>query len=180
MPRLEFARATPGNNKRQGTVLTFLTDTTWVAPAGARILQRVAGKGSDGKPATGSHNYVDAFNTYQQNVTYIKAEDRWLYGSVNFYVVTEGSPVPGGFRNKNDENANFIFYIDFSFAYTQMDKGNYVDATTGGAATGFGQVFAGGPSAQPAPVSTFLNVQIVAGTSYPIVVPPGGYITIEN
>lgn len=178
-PRLEFPRVSPSNNKRQGTVLTFSADTTWIAPAWARLLPRVVGKGADGKPATGSHFYVDGYNVYQQDVTYIKSEGRYIYGNTFLNSTIQGSPVPSGFRNKNDEDDFFIYYQDFTFSYTQIDQGNYVGPTSGGASTGFSQVFAGGPSAEPAPITQFLNVSITPGVSYPIVVPLGGYITIE-
>jgi hypothetical protein len=178
-PRLDFARASPVNNKRKGTVLTFTADTTWVAPAGSRILQRLSGKGADGKPESGSHIYVDGYNYYTQSATYIKDQTRFIYGAVTYGGTVQGSPVPSSFRQQDSEDANFIYYTDYTFSYAQIDQGNYVGPTTGGAATGFGQVFAGGPSGQPALLSTFLNVQIAAGTGYPIVVPLGGYITIE-
>ena len=177
--RISLPRATPGNNRRRRASVTFYANATWAAPIGVPILPRVTGKGSDGKPATGSHNYVDGYRVYTQAVTYVKAEDRFVYGSVVLNSTLEGSPVPSGFRNIDDEDANFIYYQDFTFSYTQIDNGNYVGPTTGAASTGFGQVFAGGPSGEPAPTTSFLNIPITAGASYPIVVPLGGYITIE-
>lgn len=58
--------------------------------------------------------------------------------------------------------------------YYYLDNGAY-----GTAATAFGQSCAGGtPSTTAAPTTTYTNISISPSTSYPIVVPSGGYITI--
>lgn len=178
-PRLEFARASPGNNKRQGTVVKFTESANWTAPAGTRILQRVIGKGADGVPASGSSNLVNGYDYYTQDAVYSISEDRYFYGDLTYQGAVQSNTVPSNMRLETSRNEYYVFYVDYSYYYTQIDTGNYVPPTTGAAATGFGQVFAGGPSGQPAPVSSFINVAVSPDTSYPISVPLGGYITIE-
>jgi hypothetical protein len=48
----------------------------------------------------------------------------------------------------------------------------------GSSSTGLGQTFPGG-NGGPAPVTTFNNIAVTPGASYPIVVAPGGYVTIQ-
>lgn len=178
-PRVPLPRATPANNERRNSSVTFTANTTWVAPAGTRILSRVTGKGSDGKPESGAHDYVDGYIIYVQYVTYVKADGRLIYGDVTYNGTVEGSPVPSAFEQVDSETASFINYADYTFKYVSIDKGNYSGPTTGSATTGFDQVFPGGPSGKPATITTLLNVQVVAGVSYPIVVPFGGSITFD-
>lgn len=61
-----------------------------------------------------------------------------------------------------------------NITYRYLDSGS-----NGAAATGFGRSFPGGTSASPTPpITTFTNVTVTPGTSYPIVVPTGGYVKI--
>lgn len=53
----------------------------------------------------------------------------------------------------------------------------YVDPTTGASTTGFGKTFPGGTGGAATP-TTFNNVAVTPGVSYPIVVPSGGSLTI--
>jgi len=48
----------------------------------------------------------------------------------------------------------------------------------GASSTALSQTFPGGNSG-PAPVTTFNNIAVTPGASYPIVVAPGGYVTIQ-
>lgn len=48
----------------------------------------------------------------------------------------------------------------------------------GASSTALGQTFPGGNSG-PAPVTTFNNIAVTPGNSYPIVVASGGYVTIQ-
>lgn len=56
---------------------------------------------------------------------------------------------------------------------------NYtVPGFLGASSTALGQTFPGG-NGGPASVTTFNNIAVTPGTSYPIVVAPGGYVTIQ-
>ena len=190
-PRLSFARASPKGNARGGTVLTFTESQYWTSPAGARILQKLEGRGQDGKPASGAHSYVNGYN-YRQ-VDYVERHypgggsgtteyppfsSGFIEGPVpNNYCTTKvynsGTDTPG------DSATYYYSYTCMSFFYDYVDNGNYQDATTGAAATGFDKVFAGGPLALPATSAVFYNVRIEPNTSYLITVPVGGSVTIE-
>lgn len=177
-PRLDFARVSAGGNKRRGSTQTFLTSANWTAPAGTRFIFKLAGKGANGQPASGSHQYYDGYNTYRTAV--LVYTDGSVQSGVEQLMGSQiGSPVPASYREFSEDRGTYKIYYDYRFSYVQIDNGDYQPATTGASSTAFGQVFAGGPSGQPAVPASYVNLVVVAGTVYPIVVPAGGYITIE-
>lgn len=186
-PRLSFARASPKGNARGGTVLTFGAGTqNWVAPAGARVLQRLSGKGQDGQPATGASHQADGYNTrsvYHQEFYYTNGTiQRNVYPGAwsGFFAGIVPSESCYGYQQGQDLEGNTVLtYTCDEYRYDSVEDGNYVPATSGAAATAFGQVFAGGPQGLPASPVILYNVLIEPGTSYQIVVPAGAYVTIE-
>ena len=186
-PRLSFARVSPRNNARGGTVLTFTTGTQdWVAPAGARVLQRLSGKGQDGQPATGAAHQTDGYNsrsTYYQGFYYPDGTvTRNEYPSAwsGFQAGAQPGDYCHDYQSGNlADGTRVITYTCDEYRYDYVEDGNYVPATSGAAATAFGQVFAGGPQSMPATPALLFNIPIEPGTSYQIVVPLGAYVTIE-
>lgn len=65
---------------------------------------------------------------------------------------------------------------DVSYRVGNMEQ--YVYPTTGANSSGLGYTFNGGV-AGPATPATYNNVAVTPGNSYPIVVPSGGYVTIQ-
>lgn len=177
--RVPLPRATPGNNQRHRVNVTFSTNSTWVAPVGTRAIARMVGKGTDGRPATGAHDYHYGYRRYQtlhykQNggpeQTTAETDQGWF----------EELPVPSNFCSSHAfDGPDLEYWYCYRHVAETHDDGDYVGATAGSTATGFGKTFPGGPSAQPAAVTSFLNVAIIPETSYSVVVPTGGYITIE-
>lgn len=178
-PRVEFPRATAGHEGRNGSVVSFAASTTWVAPPGARLLTRLYGKGADGKPATGASDIRRGYLVYTTSVLYSFQQGRYIYGTEAYSNAIITNSIAQDYREFDSEDANFQYYTDYRFVEGMFETGNYVPASSGAASTAFGQVFAGGPAGEPAPITTFRNVQITAGGSYPIAVPLGGNITIE-
>lgn len=54
-----------------------------------------------------------------------------------------------------------------------------IPASNGANATGLGKTFPGGTAGGAAPTTSFSNVAVTPGTSYPIVVPAGGQVSIS-
>lgn len=67
---------------------------------------------------------------------------------------------------------------DYGFSQVQYTQAYTVPATTGADSTGFGKTFPGGVGGAASTVS-FTNVAVTSGSSYNVVVPSGGSITIS-
>jgi hypothetical protein len=179
LPRLHIARASFENNRRVRSV-TFKANTTWVVPAGVYIVQSVEGRGSNGTPESGTHNYVDGYDKFRQRVYSINGGAPQT--DPETFVGTFTGSTPAGYcdpaQTTTDGNGNFIDYnYCYRFEDTLVDVGNYQAPTNGTAATGFGKSFPGGIGG-PAPTTRHYALSVVPGQSVLLVVPTGGIITI--
>lgn len=193
---------------RQARTETFLANATWVAPFGVSTLAAVAGKGAAGAPSyvtTGSL-YVLAvqyqpvgsagtgnvtWNDVQGNAAPVAADlndgsATFTQGIVKVYPDrtntveygtatindaipgTAGTTVTAGWGTSGAITTSGEDRVTWSYN---------VPATTGTASTAFGYSFPGGTGG-PGSITTQLNVPVVGGNSYAIVVPLGGSVTI--
>lgn len=180
-PRLPFARATVTNNQR-GTTLTFTVSGNWVVPAGVSTLNSVRGKGSDGKPASGAHDYVAGYNIYKQVITYAEYTDGGSPNSGPQTFAGQGvgtPPAPYCGERTYWPSSGYIQSITcYSFENATVDQGDYVDATAGFSSVAFTKTFPAGDVGLPAIPVTFYNVKVIPKSTYSLIVPVGGFVTI--
>lgn len=173
-PRLSMARASEPNNRRGGTVRTKIS-VSWKAPANARFITLLMGKGSDGRPESGSHDYRDGYNEYTQRVD-LDGQGGSTTGPKVLAGTYVGSPVPSDYNETGGTPGGASWIIYHTFEYTSVDVGNYSPAQAGVAATAFGKALPGGPTGLPATVTAFTGIKIVPGQTYSISVPSGGEV----
>lgn len=174
LPRLSMPRASAPNNRRGGTVRTK-TGISWKAPANARFISLLTGKGSDGQPESGAHDYRDGYNEYTQRVD-LDGQGGSTTGPVLLAGTYVGSPVPSNYSESGGTPGGASWVIYHTFEYTSVDVGDYQPAQAGTAATAFGKALPGGPTGLPASITTFTGIKIVPGQTYSISVPAGGEV----
>ncbi len=175
--RLPLPRATPINNKRLRAA-TFKSSQIWNVPKNVNVVRIAVGKGQDGQPASGAHDYVDGYNEFTQHVTFDSAGNG-SSGPNTFVGTFTGSPVPSDYCDPPTiTGPGMAGYTDcYTFSYTTVDVGDYVPPSTGANTTGVNRTFAGGVGI-PAVAQTFYNIPVTPGASMPITVAPGGSLTI--
>lgn len=176
LPRLDLARATPINNRRKRSELLTLQGP-WFAPAGVTVIS-IEGRGANGKPETGEHDYVAGYDTYRQrlwqnNTTGVTGSDAEVKIGNN-----DIGDLPADYCEAAVVNGNFTETYCYRYVYQEVDVGDYVPATAGSNSAGFGQTFAGGTPGQQAAPRYVNNIAVVPGGSYFLTIPAGGYITI--
>lgn len=150
---------------------TFTGNEVFAVPSTTTTLKTAVGKGADGAPAVpwdGTHSHVDII-TYYSNGAYYDTESVGL----------------GDFAGRAPAD-----YCDPVEPYTAIDAppnatrqvchyytDNESAATTGAATTGFNKTFPGGAGGA-ASLTSFTNVAVIPGSSYSVVVPSGGTLTI--
>lgn len=186
--------------KTQQTV-TFTANTTWVAPVGVTLLPTVVGHGSNGSSPRTSSTVVTV--TYHSTGTAGVGSILWenvqgvaegvaanlnASGSISFdrYVIqvypdetntyTTSTPSIEGY----DADATFTggWGTSGHISSSGTSRVSYTHDIDGTAATGFSKTFPGGVSGGVAPTTSFTNVAVVPGNSYPVVVPTGGAVQI--
>lgn len=155
---------------------TFTSSQSFTVPFGVSNLVTASGDGADGNPG-----YYGP-NGYQETIThnYTRRD-----GSGVDVVSGTLSPVYGEPKPADYYEPHITFSMSDSTVYSGDDiyhsfstvPGVYTPATTGPASTGFGKTFPGGVGV-PASTTSFTNVAVTGGSSYPLVVPSGGSITI--
>lgn len=174
-PRIELPRATASLNRSQRSV-TFKSSGTWVAPAGVSLVPTVQGKGADGKPSHGSHDYVDGYDQWSQEIWHDNVSGENIIFPENYDGAYEGS-VPSAHCETYYNGPDYTKARCYRYAYATVDVGDYVAATTGASATAFSKTFSGGV-AGAAKWTYFYNIKVAPLTGYPITVPAGGTVTI--
>lgn len=164
-----------GARKKQPTqhTQTFAANGSFLVPAGATSINLI-GHGAPGTPGVDG----DFVFTTRVQTTFFKRSggadvvqntyDGWNNGTGNGTNYCEPT-------TPTDDD---IYYYQYIRCYYY--GGNYSGGsppTTGPSATGFGKVFPGGTGGAAANVS-FNNVPVTAGSTYQVVVPSGGSITI--
>lgn len=189
--------------KTQQTV-TFTSNTTWVAPSGVNLVNSAIGKGTDSTTSTSNSTVVNMVyhstgsagtgSVLWDNVqgiaeaaasdvdddgaaTFTRYTIQAYPDGTNTFATTSisiGSGIPG------TANATFTGAWSTSGAVTGSgtSRVTYDRVTNGTASTGFGNTFPGGTGGGVAPVTTFNNIAVTPGASYPIVVPTGGTVQI--
>lgn len=153
--------------QRQRVSQTFTANDTWIAPSTTIRLESLTGKGQDGTPAVWTGNYYTVKRTI------------YTFGGA---FVSESYEFVGTYPGHAPAN-----YCDPQQPYTAIgidakqdcyiNQDETAGNTDGANTTGFGYTFAGGIEV-PATPSTYNNVTVTPNTSYPLVVPSGGSITI--
>lgn len=124
------------------------------------------------KLTTAALNYFIGTDDTWNSSTFVT--DKWVSGN-GYSITTFGSPQTSG----------NVLYSDGTDYWSIVVSG-YELGANGAATTGVGKTFPGGTltgsepyrTAVPAVTTTFNNVAVTPGVSYPIVVPSGGSLTI--
>lgn len=156
---------------------TFSSSAEWIAPAGVTSLDIAAGFGARGRDAgtTINYNYKQVQTLYKHRRT----------GGNDAQVLGTSTGIPGFKPNDYCKAAVFTpndptyDYSQECFAYTDTTTTTPYPATTGASATGFGISFPGSTGNVAPEVTTFVNIAVVPGQKYSLVVPDGGQITIK-
>lgn len=158
--------------RKQIITRTFTSNTTFVMPTGVTILTVASGKGAAGSPGNPgtTEKYTRIVNTQyrRDGGTDVQTGNvsGWPYGSAqyceNVYYTPEQSTVYYGVQT--------CYYPS-----TRTVGGS--SPTTGASASAFGKTFPGGTGGA-ATTTTYPNVAVNPGTSYSVIVPSGGLITI--
>lgn len=165
-----------GARKKQPTqhTQTFTANGSFLVPPGATSINMI-GHGAAGSPGVDG-TYVlttrvvtNAFRRDGGLDVFTSTDDGWIgdnYATgVNFCTPLTATP------------GNSVYYQQIICYYYNADNVGGYPETTGASATGFGRVFPGGAGGGAANVS-FNNVPVTAGSTYQVVVPSGGSITI--
>lgn len=160
---------------------TFTNNATVTFPAGVTQVD-MTGNGARGTNATSEYR-----RRYKRDITIYgtkKSDGSLVVAFQEFQVQTSGVP-PTQFGSYCDPPVATGSTSQYSS--TQTCYSNFVDssvtvvtpATTGASATGIGKAFPGSTGDTAQTPTSFANVPVTAGTSYNLVIPSGGYITIN-
>lgn len=157
----------------QPVPVPFTSNGTFTTPFGVSKVD-LSGKGAAGSPANPGTVVLSTFVQY----TFTRRDG----GGVDFQSSTV-SGHPYGDASYCDPSAPFTPEENATYSsyqacyYPQTDIVGNSPATTGASTTGFGKTFPGGLGGA-ANTTTFNSVTVTENTSYPIVVPTGGSLTI--
>lgn len=156
---------------------TFTANGTWVCPAGVTAAD-ISGYG-----ARGTNAQSNRVNCYYRNQTIYATRrsdnlDDVIPGNREFFIgvipgpayCTPYTSTPSDTRYS--QNRTCYSYDDASYT-------NNTPASTGASATGLGKTMPGSYTNVQQTTTSFTGVVVTPGTSYPIVVPFGGTVTIS-
>ena len=167
--------------RRELVTKTFTKNAAVPIPQGVSRLESIVGKGAAGSPGTpgtpGQAGYTVTTNTAYRRRD--NKPDDIILGSPSPPIP---SPVPSDYCEERaiPISESVVYYSMFrcyQFDY-KFVPGTGTNPTTGAAATGFGQTFAGGYGGAATPREV-KNVAVTPGGSYQVVVPSGGSIVIS-
>ena len=120
--------------------------------------------------------------------TYVTTNDTWSNDTFTFvgnayYLTGYGTSILGSPATSGNITYSSLSGVDGWF----IDAYGYVPGGVGASSTALGKAFPGGAytgtypngTGQPATTTTFTNIAVTPGASYPIVVPSGGFVTLE-
>lgn len=189
--------------KTQQTV-TFTSNTTWVAPSGVNLVNSAIGKGTDSTTSTNNSTVVSVVYHSSgtagsgsvdwgsvQGLAEAAADDINDDGSASFSrftiqaypdatntVVETVVNIGGAVLTSAFANFTGGWMTSGAITASGTSRVTYDKITEGTASTAFGDTFPGGTGGGVAPVTTFNNIAVTPGASYPIVVPTGGTVQI--
>lgn len=193
---------------RRITTVTFNSSTTWVAPPGVTLLTTASGYGAagtasnvitldyamitvtfrtDASTGAGNFDWTTESNYVDGVVADMNADgaaswtqyfiDVWPDGTntiTSTHPVSDSGNIAGS-AYRTGPASGPATQTDRIDMYVSYDAGG----TSGAVSTAFSLSFPGGTPAVPTPsATTYNNVAVVPGTSYPIVVASGGAVTI--
>jgi hypothetical protein len=156
---------------------TYTASTSWVAPTGVTKVSTATGYGARGTNSTISHSTYWA--KYKTRTLY-----RWDGGTevAPSYAVASGSGYNGA-ADYCDPIETFDSDPTYNFAqncyhYDNTDTVSGSEATTGASTTAFSKTFPGATGNVAPVITTFTDIAVTPGTSYPLTIPSGGSLTI--
>jgi hypothetical protein len=177
---LALASSGGGTLTTKTFVYTGSAAQPFVVPSNVATLALVSGQGAAGSPAYSSYHqqYSVTTTTYNQ-----RNDNGGTITSTNQGTTYNNGPTPADYCSekvpvKSSFDPTITNYTWNCYDYTDTSHYDSSAATTGQAATGFGQTFPGGYAGPATPVS-FQNVAVTPGQTYQVFVPYGGSITIS-
>lgn len=179
MDIITFRAAFANVGNRRPVSQSFTANATVIFPAGVTSVDMT------GYGARGTTSGPIRINQYKRDITYYgvrKSDGVTVVDYQQFGRETNGvNPVfaycdpplgTGPASEYSSTQACYSNFVDTSYNYTPPP-------TTGSAATGLGKTFPGSTGNVSQTQTSFLDVAVTAGTSYNLVIPAGGLITIN-
>lgn len=147
-------------------------------PLGVSRLESLVGEGADGAPAYTQQGYSYFLRSVQEKR--LRSTGEWVetfsMNTIGFSAYYPSSGCGPSLSTPDDPTYSSVRSCSY-YSNIRSDT-NYVPATTGAAASGFGKTSPGGAGG-PATPTLFEGVPVVGGQSYDLVIPAGGFITIS-
>lgn len=158
----------------------FISNSTVTFPAGVTQVDMT------GNGARGTNGTTVFIRQYKRDITYygIRRSDGQSEIALQEYGVETSGPMPitTAYCDPPSSTGPASPYSSTQTCYSNFVDTSYTDTTpptTGASATGLGRTFPGSTgNVSQTPVG-FSNVPVTAGTPYNLVIPSGGYITIN-
>lgn len=171
-----------GASRTRKTLAPITSSTTFVVPYGVSSLD-LTGYGAAGTP--GTPGTPGQTGWHEVSITTFQRRDGGTDQTAStFPPVFDGSPKPDNYCDPTvtyttDESTVYSSSTTCYSFFTDTQPGTPgTAATTGASTTAFGKTFPGGAGGPASPTS-FTNVTVTGGSSYSIVVPAGGSLTIS-